>query len=262
MRTLLVIGIGSGNPEHITIQAIKALNRTEVFFAFDKGAATSDLLNLRREICRTYITDRDYRFVEVTDPERDRTPDAYRDAVVDWHEERAIAYEAVIDAELGPDGVGALLVWGDPALYDSTIRIVQQILERGRVSFDYEVIPGISSVQVLAAQHRTVLNGIGEPIHITTGRQLPEAVAAGERNIVVMLDGKLACRDLPDQDFDIRWGANLGTPAEVLLSGPLPVMIDQIVATRAELKARTGWIMDTYLLRRPAGWVRPGRPQP
>jgi len=252
VRTLLIIGIGSGNPEHLTIQAVKALNRVEVFFAFDKGTATSDLLNLRREVCRTYITDREYRFVEVADPERDRSGNGYRDAVVDWHTERAIRYEAIIDAELGPDGIGALLVWGDPALYDSTIRIVQHILERGRLAFDYEVIPGISSIQVLAAQHHVVLNGIGEPVHITTGRQLAAAVAAGEPNIVVMLDGRLACRELDDQNFDIRWGANLGTPDEVLLSGPLPEVIDQIVRTREELKARTGWVMDTYLLRRPA----------
>lgn len=259
MRTLLIIGIGSGDPEHITVQAIKALNRADVFFAFDKGAATSDLLNLRREICRLYVEDPHYRFVEVADPERDRSGNAYQDAVLDWHEERAIRYESAIADELGPDATGALLVWGDPALYDSTIRIVEQILQRGRVEFDYEVIPGISSVQVLAARHKTVLNGIGEPICITTGRQLAAAVDSGARNIVVMLDGKLSCGELVDQDFVIQWGANLGTADEILLTGPLPESLDEIRGQRALLREKTGWVMDTYLLRRPPGWSEDAR---
>ncbi|MHB1796213.1 MAG: SAM-dependent methyltransferase, partial [Acidobacteriaceae bacterium] len=36
MRKLYLIGIGAGNPEYITIQAIKALNKVEVFFFMDK----------------------------------------------------------------------------------------------------------------------------------------------------------------------------------------------------------------------------------
>ena len=37
MRTILVIGIGAGNPDYLTLQAIKAMNRAEVFFMPDKG---------------------------------------------------------------------------------------------------------------------------------------------------------------------------------------------------------------------------------
>ncbi len=47
---------------------------------------------------------------------------------------------------------GAFLVWGDPTLYDSTIRIIEVIASSGRHSLGYEVIPGISSAQALAAQ--------------------------------------------------------------------------------------------------------------
>ena len=56
------------------------------------------------------------------------------------------------------DEVGAFLVWGDPSLYDSTIRVIQQIIADGATAFDYEVIPGITSVQALAAQHKIALN--------------------------------------------------------------------------------------------------------
>jgi len=151
--------------------------------------------------------------------------------------------------ELAPDGCGGLLVWGDPSLYDSTIRIVESIGRRGRLDFDFRVIPGISSVQQLAAAHRIVLNGIGEPVLITTGRRLSQAVASGAENVVVMLDGDLACRTLAG-DWEIYWGAYLGSPDETLVSGTLADVIDEIISTRAALKESKRWIMDTYLLRR------------
>ena len=68
---------------------------------------------------------------------------------------------------------GAFLVWGDPTLYDSTLRIIKRILSKG-FALEYEVIPGITAVQALAAQHRIALNSIGEPVLITTGRRIAE----------------------------------------------------------------------------------------
>jgi precorrin-6A synthase len=47
----------------------------------------------------------------------------------------------------GEDECGAFLVWGDPSLYDSTLRIIDQLIARGAVTFEYEVIPGISAIQ-------------------------------------------------------------------------------------------------------------------
>ena len=44
MRRLLIIGIGAGDPEQVTVQAIKALNRADVFFVIDKGAVKQDLM--------------------------------------------------------------------------------------------------------------------------------------------------------------------------------------------------------------------------
>jgi precorrin-6A synthase len=248
VRTLLVIGIGMGDPDQLTLQAIQALNRVDVFFVIDKGGASRELVELRAEICARHITG-DYRIVEIPDVDRDRTSPAYREAVVDWHEQRAGRFERAMLDELAPDGTGGLLVWGDPSLYDSTIRIVESIESRGRLDFQYRVIPGISSVQQLAAAHRIVLNGVGEPVLITTGRRLVQAVESGAENIVVMLDGDLACRGLTG-DWDIYWGAYLGGPDEVLVSGRLDAVIDEIAAVRTGLKQRKGWIMDTYLLRR------------
>ena len=252
----LVIGIGSGDPDHLTREAVAALNRVDVFVVADKGAAKRDLVSLREEICRTLITHDHYRFVEVPDPERgpgrDRDAVDYRAGVAAWHEARAQRYAEIIRAEVGDGGTIGFLVWGDPAFYDSTIRIVQSIADLG-VDLDLTVIPGISSIQLLAARHKIILNRIGQPIHVTTGRRLLDEYSPALGDVVVMLDGELACSGLVAQfsDLMIYWGAQLGLPDEALISGRLSEVIDEIQAKRAAVRKARGWVMDTYLLRPP-----------
>jgi precorrin-6A synthase len=247
VRRLLLIGIGTGNPDHVTVQAVDALNRVDVFFVVDKGEAKAELLELRDEILRRHVRDSSaYRIVEIPDPPRDRDAAAYEGAVADWHERRAELFEQAIAAELAEEGVGAFLVWGDPSLYDSTLRVVDRILARGQVAFDYEVIAGITSVQALTAAHRIPLNRIGEPITITPARRLTQHVD----NAVVMLDGGFKPSGFDDPELNVYWGAYLGSADEVIVAGPLTQVASEIERTKAELRAKHGWIMDTYLLRR------------
>jgi precorrin-6A synthase len=246
---VLVIGIGAGDPEHVTVQAIGALNAAEVFFVMDKGAAKDELVRLRREICERYIEHDSYRIVEIRDPERDRTAAGYAAAVAAWRSARAVVWERLIAAELGDDGCGAFLVWGDPALYDSTIAVLDEVAARGRVAFEVEVVPGISSVQALAAAHRVPLNRVGEPFAITTGRRLREQQPATDA--VVMLDAGGAFDAVEDRDTEIYWGAYVGTEDELLVAGRLGDVAGEIARVRAEARERHGWIMDVYLLRRP-----------
>jgi precorrin-6A synthase len=250
MRKIFIIGIGAGNPDYITVQAINALNEVDVFFVLDKGREKEDLLRLRRDICERYVKNKSYRTVEARDPERDRTSPSYEAAVKAWHEQRAAVYERLIRDELGDDECGAFLVWGDPSLYDSTLRVVDRVLARGAVAFEYEVIPGISSVQALAARHRITLNRIGKSVHVTTGRKLSEGLPENIDDVVVMLDGECAFRNVGDAGIDIYWGAYVGTEDEILVSGKLAERMDDIERLRSEAKRRKGWIMDTYLLRK------------
>jgi len=250
MRKVVVIGIGAGNPDYLTVQAINALNQVDVFFIMDKGQEKDDLVRLRKEICERYIKDRSYRTVETADPPRDRTPASYEPAVRAWHEQRATIYERLIAEELGEHECGAFLVWGDPSLYDSTLRMIDQIVARGSVAFEYEVIPGISAVQALAARHRIALNRIGRSIHITTGRKVAEGLPDDVDDVIVMLDGDCSFKALADTDIEIYWGAYVGTADEILVSGRLRERMQEIERLRAEAKARKGWIMDTYLLRK------------
>ncbi|WP_369393599.1 precorrin-6A synthase (deacetylating) [Streptomyces sp. CG1] len=255
MRKIHVIGIGAGDPEQLTLQAVGALRSTDVFFLLDKGEVKSDLTQLRRDMLGAHLPEVSYRVVEARDPERDRKAGgpAYSPAVEDWRSARAGIYERLIAEELGEDGTGAFLVWGDPALYDSTLGILQEVLARGAVAFEYDVIPGVSSVSTLVARHRTGLNRVARPVQITTGRRLAEGFPEGVDDVVVMLDAHQAFRQYAEDDIDIYWGAYLGTPDEILVSGPIAEAGPRIERVRAEARERKGWIMDTYLLRRNPG---------
>src|SRR6266851_7225205 len=100
MRRLKLIGIGAGNPDYITVQAINALQQVDVVFVTDKGQDTADLLHARKAVCERYMQSKPYRTIEIQDPERDRTTAAYRPAVAAWHEKRAALYEQVIRERL------------------------------------------------------------------------------------------------------------------------------------------------------------------
>jgi precorrin-6A synthase len=250
VKHLYIIGIGSGNIEHITIQAINALNRADVVFIPTKGNAKAELADVRREICARYITRSATRLVEYTVPTRRTADRTYTDSVDDWHAQLSAAYETLFQEEVPHGGVAAFLVWGDPGLYDSTIRIVERVRARGRVAIEYTVIPGITSVQALTASHRIPLNLVGKPVQITTGRRLAESFPEIAETVVVMLDGEQAFSKIDDPDAYIYWGAYLGTTDEITISGRLRDVSQRIVNTRAEARDRHGWIMDIYLLRK------------
>ncbi|MEY9877248.1 precorrin-6A synthase [Streptacidiphilus sp. MAP12-33] len=250
MRHINVIGIGSGDPDHLTLQAVKAFARTDVFLLLDKNEQRQELVELRRLMIEEHGRP-GHLVVEIPDAERDRTTPAYREAVDDWRRRRAALVEGMMAEHIGPDGTGALLVWGDPCLFDSITAVLDEILAQGRTAFTYEVIPGISSVSVLAARHRTTLNRVGRPVRITTGRRLAaEGFPAGAEDAVVMLDGKAAFAAIDPEGVHIHYGAYLGTEDEILVSGPLADKAREIARLRQEAREAKGWLMDTYLLRR------------
>jgi precorrin-6A synthase len=265
-RAILVIGIGSGDPDHLTLAAIKAIRRADVFFVVGKGPSKSALTDLRLSMIEEHARS-PYRVVETDDPSRDRRPmdrSDYNGAVQDWRTRRADVFERLMREEMSEGETGAFLVWGDPTLYDSTLAILADIEGRGTVSAAIEVIPGISSVSSLAARHRIPLNRVGRPVHITPARRLSEVGQNDDGDIVVMLDADESFTRVDGDDVWIYWGAYLGTPEEILVAGPLNEVSDRIRRIRSAARTRHGWIMDTYLLRivasgeTPPGVHRPG----
>jgi|SRR4051794_6792154 precorrin-6A synthase len=247
MIELLLVGIGTGNPEHLTLQAIRAVNSADLILIPRKGAGKADLADLRRSICAEVVTNPAARIAEFDVPRRDQSNPDYRSGVDDWHNAVADVWSDTIRSELPGGGSVALLVWGDPTLYDSTLRIASRLKPAPRV----RVIPGITSIQALTASHAIPVNEIGAPFLVTTGRRLREAGwPADADTLAVMLDGDCAFQHLDPLGVTIWWGAYVGMPEEITLAGPLAETGPLILKARAEARASNGWIMDVYLLRR------------
>lgn len=244
MITLFLIGIGTGNPDHLTAQAVKALNRADLILLPRKGAEKSDLADIRREILGQVLT-APVPVAEYDVPTRADQQD-YLGAVNEWHDAIARVWTDTITARLPHGGSVALMVWGDPSLYDSTLRIAARLPD-----LTVRVVPGITSLQALTAAHAIPLNTLAEPVTITTGRQLRDhGWPGGTTTLAVMLDKGGAFTSIDPADTSIWWGAYVGMPEETLIHGPLAEVADDILATRARLRAEYGWIMDIYLLRR------------
>lgn len=238
-----VLGFGMG-PQHLTMEVVDALQGCDYVIAAAKRSehGSDELLAVRRAICDQYGV----RLVTVTDPERDREPvddGGYIRAVADWHEARVAAYRAVIAQQGDSAAVVGFLVWGDPSLYDSTIRIVECLGQ------DFEVLPGISAPQLLAARHRIVLHSPGQSVHLTTARRMRADIEAGQQNLIVLLDQGEDLAAFPE--WQIWWGANLGTASEELVAGRVGEVRENLNEARARAKAKAGWVMDLYLLRAP-----------
>ena len=248
---VLLIGIGAGDPDYVTNQAALAIRELDVLFIVTKEEEKDDLVNARREVIDRYRDDDDYRTVELRDPDRPwKDTPHYADAVAHWRHQRVELWEAALAEHLAPGQTGGFLVWGDPSLYESTLSIVTEVQGRGKAKFDYEVLPGVSSIHALTARHRIPLNRQGGAVQITPARLLGSGIPASANDVVVMLDPSTTFTRLDPHGLEIYWGAYLGTADEILISGPLEAVRDEIVKVRAEAKERKGWIFDTYLIRR------------
>lgn len=249
MIDLVLVGMGAGHPDHLTRQGVAALNTADVILVPRKGAGKADLAELRLSICEQVVTRTQTRVVRFDMPVRDGDASDYAHGVNAWHDAIAQVWRRTLAAELPQGGRVALLVWGDPSLYDSTLRIAERLARQ--VEVRVAVVPGITALQALTAAHAITLNEIGGAVTITTGRRLREwGWPPSADTVAVMLDGHCAFTTLDPTGVSIWWGAYLGMPQQVLLSGALAQVAGPIVARREEARRVHGWIMDTYLLRR------------
>lgn len=244
---LVLVGVGTGNPEHLTLEAVRELNAADLILLPCKGEDKAELADLRRTLCERVLTNPATRVVPFDMPRRDAADPDYHRAVENWHDAIAAVWSDRIAAHLPEGGVVALLVWGDPALYDSTLRIAARLNPAPAI----RVIPGVMSLNVLTAAHAVTLNDIGAPFLVTTGRRMRDRGWPPDvGTLVILLDGECSFQHIAPEGVTIYWGAYLGMTGQILLSGPLAETGPRIVAARAEARAWRGWIMDIYLLRR------------
>jgi precorrin-6A synthase len=249
-RELLLIGIGAGDPDWLTLAAVAAIQRLDVLFVVVKEDGFDDLVGARRAVIERH-RDEPLRTVLLRDPPRPwRTAPDYNAAVARWRADRLEHWSAAVAAELGDGCAGGFLVWGDPSLYESTLAIVDKLVAGSAHGIELQVIPGVSAVHALTARHRIPLNRQGRAVQIMPARLLAAGLPAEIDDAVVMLDGRQTFASIDPTGIDIYWGAYLGTPDEILIAGPLAEVRQQILDVRAAAASTKGWIFDSYLLRR------------
>lgn len=250
VRELLLIGIGAGDPDWLTLEAVAAIQRLDVLFVVVKERDYEDLVEARRELIARH-RDTPLHIVELKDPPRPwRTAPDYDAAVARWREQRLQQWSQAIAEALNEDQTGGFLVWGDPSLFESTLAIVDEVVAASTTPLKHRVLPGISSVVALAARHAIPLNRQGRAVQISPARLLQKGMPDGVDDVVAMLDGRQAFARIDPTGIDIYWGAYLGTTDEILIAGPLDEVRDEILRVREEATQRKGWMFDTYLLRR------------
>lgn len=250
MRTIFIVGIGAGNPEFLTLQAVSALQRADIVFLPQKGEEKAGLNSVRMQLLERAVPEGGYRVVPFDVPERRQaeTPE-YQGSIDDWRGALREAYRGLFLRELRDGEAGAFLVWGDPALYDGTLAIVEEV--QAELGLTVVIVSGITAVQALAAAHRIALNRVGEAVTVTTGRRVAAGEADRLSNFVVMLDSHAGWRRFAGEpETWIYWGAYLGTADQLLVAGPVTAVQDEIARVRANAQQRHGWVMDTYLIRR------------
>ena len=248
-----LIGIGLGNPKHITAEAIEALKLCDLIIIGDKKETKSELANLKREITLAQIDSEKTEISSFSFPERKVSEPFYKDAVLDWHSDIANLWVDLIlkflKKNFNKQTIIGIPVWGDPSLYDSTLRIGEKVRKKIENS-SIQMISGISSPHVLASSFGIPFNKIGEPVMITTGRKLREdGWPKGVSTIFVMLDGDCSFGSLAEQNLYIWWGAYLGLDRETLLEGKLEDIKNNIIELRQKLRKKFGWIMDIYKIQ-------------
>ncbi len=240
-RKVFVIGMGPGGFGQLTLDAVEAMNSVDAFLVADRSDDQPDLVWRRSELIRRNVH-RAHRVITVLDPTKVHPDDGDMDAA------RLATYSQIL-CGLADDATVGFLAWGDPALYDSILRVVDALREQ--MSIDVTVIPGVSAPQVLAAAHQIALNREGESVHLTTGRRLLGEYREDLGDVVVLNDPDFTCRGLVEEfpDTELFWGAYLGTSDQVLANGPLRTVVPELLALRAQLLAHHGWIQEIYLLR-------------
>lgn len=242
MIDLWLVGIGTGNPGHVTLEGQEALRRASTVLLPRKGTGKEDLAHLRLDIYAASGSRAEIRAFDM--PVRDETL-PYQERVSRWHDEISKRWSNALRE--APEGPVALMVWGDASLYDSTLRIAARLSPKPRL----RVIPGITALQALTAAHAIPFNTVNGAVVVTTGRRLRDhGWPSDAETAVVMLDGACSFQHLDPGGLHIWWGGFLGMPEQILIAGPLAEVSARIVATRADARQRHGWIMDTYLLRR------------
>jgi precorrin-2/cobalt-factor-2 C20-methyltransferase len=223
IRTLTGVGVGPGDPELLTLKAVRVLREADVVFA---PTTTLDKPSRAEQIVREATGIDARRLVFALDDTGGLT--AARTAA--WDD----AARSVLEAfDAGARHV-AFATLGDPNLYSTFTYLARTLAEGGRGGLDVggpgvvvRTVPGITAMQDLAARVALPLAEGSEPLTLLPaagpdeGRALEavRAALAGPGTVVVYkggrrLDSLIAAVEDAGRADDAILGTDLGLPAE------------------------------------------------
>lgn len=193
------VGMGPGDPELLTLKAVRAIREADWIAMPDTGMGSSavtaiagDLLEGKR-VLKLYMPMRGGR-------------DSWRDA-------HAQAVEALSERLEAGENV-AYLVLGDPMLYATGSYLMAMLADR----FETRVIPGVTSMCAAAARLKVPLCEDRQRLQVWPG--FPEGSALPDGNVVVMkANGKLREILAAGEGREMYLARNIGMEGEY--AGPL-----------------------------------------
>lgn len=239
-RKVLIAGIGAGNPDFVTVQAIGASGHVRLFFIPDAGMEQDELARLRAEIVERYVRNRPLRSAPYKMPGENAGITGLEVVTGSRCDDLALPDDGLNMEMLDASESGAFLAWGSFSLGETVLRILRWLRSTGDLALDHEAMPGDSDIQVLASVHKVALCNIGRSILTATGRSIAGNFPNNADSIVLMLS---AATDLsaPGQRIGTHWTLYTGMPDAVLVSGKFDEIVDDIARVRHDALHGKGW---------------------
>ena len=133
---LIGVGVGPGDPELITLKAIRALAEADVIAHFAKAGNVSHARTIAAQHLRREIVELPLLYPLTTELPKCST--RYRDALRNFYDEAAAAIAAHLDA----GRVVAVICEGDPLFYGSYMHVHTRLAPR----FPLEIIAGVTGM--------------------------------------------------------------------------------------------------------------------
>jgi precorrin-2/cobalt-factor-2 C20-methyltransferase len=133
---LIGIGVGPGDPELMTLKAIRTLAAADVVAHFAKAGADSHSRRIAAQHLRTGVIELPLYYPVTT--ELPTCSDAYRDMIRDFYDDAA----AKITAHLEAGCIVAVICQGDPLFYGSYMHLHTRLAAR----FPTEIVAGVTGM--------------------------------------------------------------------------------------------------------------------
>ena len=133
---LIGVGVGPGDPELITLKAIRALAEANVVAHFAKAGNPSHARIIAAQHLRPQVTELPLLYPVTT--ELPKCSDGYREALRDFYDQSA----AAIAAHLEAGRVVAVICEGDPLFYGSYMHLHTRLAPR----FPVEIVAGVTGM--------------------------------------------------------------------------------------------------------------------